>query len=79
MTSIFDETAHKSNCGALFVHLLMGIPNFPAGCCPETKLLLIKLFVKVRLYYIIKFKNRDLLSKNKRQNKTVLKVAHLGY
>ena len=67
----------KSACvGANILKLLKCAP-VPFQCCPEFPLdFLQKLFLRMRIYYSLKFANRD-LSSTARKNKKYIKVAHL--
>lgn len=77
LAQYFNHYAHQKHCGAMFVNALQEIPDFPEGCCCDTKILMLKLFVKIRLYFILKFGNRSLIENN-RKNTKYLKFCHLG-
>ena len=63
--------------GAHLLKSLQGVP-FAFKCCQAFPMdYLLKLFLRMRIYYAIKFENRRLSSPSKRKCKKYIKVAHL--
>ena len=59
------------------IHLLLNQIPLPFKCCDEFPLeFMRKLFLRLRIYYCLKFANRE-LSSTKKKNRKYLKVAHL--
>lgn len=49
------EIIHTNNVGKQLVNMLLNVTGFPSECCEEVKINVIKFFVKLRLFYILKF------------------------
>lgn len=64
---VYQDYLHRLKCGEFLVEQLMKIKDFPVQCCKETKLLTVKIFVKVRLHYILKFNNEQMQTKGTAQ------------
>jgi hypothetical protein len=72
----FSICTKSLTVGKDILMLLKKIP-IPFKCCDEFPLEFVqKLFLRVRIYYSLKFANRD-LSSTKKKNRKYLKVAHL--
>lgn len=78
LASVFIDHIHKRGCGSLFINNILSAPGFPQGCCDGTKLLVVKVFVTIRLYYILKFTNQSFQSKSSCKNIKYLKFSHMG-
>ena len=72
--SAFEKNVSKIGIGD---YLLSNLPKFASVGCPSfPSLYLLKLFVRMRTHYALKFGNRELYS-TKRKNRKYLKVSHL--
>ena len=75
-TETFSFQTRASGIGANILKITMSVP-VPFKCCSEFPLeYLQKLFIRMRIYYTLKFANRD-LSSSKPRNRKYIKVAHL--
>ena len=72
----FSVTTENSNVGANVLKIIQRI-TVPFSACPQFPLeYLQKLFVRMRIYYSIKFANRE-FSSTKKKSRKYIKVKHL--
>ena len=63
--------------GAHLLKRLQSVPVAFKSCQEFPKDYMLKLFLRMRIYYTIKFENRELASPSKRKSKKYIKVTHL--
>jgi hypothetical protein len=63
--------------GAHFLKSLQSVPVAFKFCQEFPKDYMLKLFLRMRIYYTIIFENRKLASPSKKKSKKYIKVAHL--
>lgn len=61
----------QTNVMQKFMQILSTI-QFSHPCCDFPNIYLLKLFIRMRLYYILKFINRDMKTKKKSNRKTII-------
>ncbi len=72
----FKQLRKTTDIGKDLLKRLMEI-RLDVSCPNFDKNFLLRLFVRMRIYYCLKFENRNLSKTKKRKNRKYLKVAHL--
>ena len=74
--ALFQQIAAAVGVGKSLLRELVKIPFQACACAHFPKIFLIKLFIRMRLHYILKFNNREMKMTTK-SCKKFLKITHL--
>ena len=72
----FNKSIHRKNIGSYLCAQMPALPKTYLKCQNFPVTYMIKLFVKMRLHYALKFGNQELTAKNRKSRKYI-KVQHL--
>ena len=76
VVTYFKSLKQTKNVAADLIKRLLKV-ELNITCANFDKKFLVKLFVRMRLYYCLQFENQNLGKSKKRKNRQYIKVAHL--